>query len=155
MNEPILNQILEIAVREGTPEETMPPFDGPPGWNPLSQQAYLDFFGARLDQMYAIAAGDDFVGSIRLTPLADRPGVAETGMWLGRAWRRQGIGSAALHALIARGAQLGYTSIVADTTPANIAALGALVNNGAVLRTDDKIYAIITIDPAYSPDLDM
>ena len=98
--------------------------------------------------MYAIEAGGELVGMIRLTPAGADTSEAETGVWLGRSVRGRGIGKAALRALIAEAAGAGVTTIVADTTPGNAAALALLRDVGATLTRDPdaaKVYARVRV----------
>lgn len=161
LNSEALRKLLEVAVAEADPDETMPPMVGAPGWTPLRRAGFIGFFepmlagfeGPHRTLIYGITVDGTLAGFIRMK-LTDRRGVVETGMWLGRSWRGQGVGSAALSELLAEAARAGMHTLVADTTPENAAALGALRSRGAVLREDDKIYAEITIDPAYAASLD-
>jgi RimJ/RimL family protein N-acetyltransferase len=66
----------------------------------------------------------------------DEPDTVETGMWLGRSVRGQGIGVAALRLLLGEAAQAGACRVVAETTTQNTGALWVLRRCGAVLRDD-------------------
>lgn len=150
-----------MAVEETEPDETMPPMVGAPGWTPMRQAAFLGFFepmlagfqGPKQTVIYGIRIDGLIAGFIRMS-LTDRPGVVETGMWLGRTWRGLGAGTAALAELIREAARQGMQAVVAETTPENKAALGALRKLGATIHEGDKIYAQISIGPAYAGDLD-
>ncbi len=127
----------------------------------MRQAAFLGFFepmlagfhGPKRTVIYGVRIDGLMAGFMRLA-LTDRPGVAETGMWLGRAWRGLGAGTAALRELFKEAARAGVHTVVADTTPENKAAIGALRKLGATLRQGDKIYAEISIGTAYASDLD-
>ena len=152
-----LQALLAVAVADATPEETMPPFEGPPGWTDEKKQFFLDFFrpvvASSGTAVFAIMAGDRIAGFMRLRRLEDD--AAETGMWLGRSYRGKGLGAAAFDELLAQAAKRGYARVVADTTPQNVAALGVLRRGRARMREGDgKIYAEIAIDPGYAEDLD-
>jgi RimJ/RimL family protein N-acetyltransferase len=69
----------------------------------------------------------------------DEPDTVETGMWLGQSARGQGVGVAALRALLAEAARVGARVVVAETTPSNAEALGVLRKCGAVLREMDGV----------------
>jgi RimJ/RimL family protein N-acetyltransferase len=162
LDEAGLRALLAVAVADATPEETMPPAEGPPGWTDDKQRFFLEFFRpAVLSQdvaIFAIVAVDEIAGFIRLKRMPEETngaGTAETGMWLGRSYRGKGLGAAALDALLAEAAKRGYSRVVADTTPKNVAALGVLRRGQARLREGDgKIYAEIAIDPGYASNLE-
>src|SRR5687767_9697820 len=131
--------------------------DGPPGWTTERQRFFLDFFTPMLDApditLYAIMVGSEMAGFIRLKLLDGCTG--ETGIWLGRTHRGQGVATAALGELLKAARRRGLTRVVADTLPANAAAQGLLRAHGARMHErDGKIYAEMTIDPGYASDLD-
>ena len=82
--------------------------------------------------MYAILCNGDVVGTIRMAR-RDETDTLETGMWLGTSARGQGIGVAALRLLLGEAALTGARRVVAETTAANVAAIGVLRSCGAVL----------------------
>jgi len=156
--------LLAVAVADATPEETMPPFEGPPGWTEEKQEFFLGFFlpvvASDGTAAFAITVDGEIAGFIRLKRMAQRDadmtgGTAETGMWLGRSFRGKGVGTAAFDALLAEAAKRGYRRVVADTMPQNVAALGVLRHGRARTREEDgKIYAEIAIGPGYAAELD-
>lgn len=153
-----LRELLEVAVADATPEETMPPVEGGPGWNEDKRRAFMAFFlemlGSPESAIYTITVDGAVAGFMRLKRMPDE-GAAETGMWLGRSHRGKGIGALAFEKLLREAARQGYARVVADTTPENVAAQGVLRRGGARTRAGGgKIYAEITIDPAYAPDVD-
>jgi len=179
LDEAGLRALLAVAVADATPEETMPPCEGPPGWTEAKQEFFLEFFrpvvASSGTQVYAVMAGDDIAGFMRLRRMppdfahgddsdahgegagGENAGVAtaETGMWLGRSYRGKGIGAAAFDALLTEAGKRGYGRVVADTTPQNVAALGVLRGGRARMREGDgKIYAEIAIGPGYAFDLE-
>jgi len=157
-----LRALLAVAVADATPEETMPPVEGPPGWTPDKERAFLEFFRPMVSSddtvIFAVRVGADMAGFMRLKhmpELSADENTAETGMWLGRSHRGRGVGAAAFEALLGEAARRGYARVVADTTPGNVAALGVLRHGGARTRAEGgKVYAEITIVPGYAPDLD-
>jgi RimJ/RimL family protein N-acetyltransferase len=155
-----LRALLAVAVADATPEETMPPFEGPPGWTEERQKFFLEFFRDMVHSeesvIFAVMTGpEEIAGFMRLRRMPDRDTVAETGMWLGRSHRGRGVGAAAFDALLAEAAKRGYTRVVADTTPQNVAALGVLRRGRASLREEaGKIYAEIAIGPGYAAEQD-
>jgi len=153
-----LRALLAVAVADATPEETMPPFEGPPGWTEAKQDFFLEFFrpmvASEETAVFAVTVDGRIAGFMRLKRMPE-VGEAETGMWLGRSYRSKGIGAVAFDALVAEAAARGYTRVVADTTPQNVAALGVLRHGRARTREEGgKIYAEIAIDPAYTAELD-
>jgi RimJ/RimL family protein N-acetyltransferase len=140
-----IERLLVVAVAEATEENVMPPVDEPPGWSPTRQDAFRQFYRLHHQDMYEVLADDRTVGMIRLSPCATE-GVAETGMWLGASARGQGIGASALHAGLAEATELGWKSVVADTTPDNTAAIRALVGAGGAIRYEgDKVLATFVL----------
>ncbi|MGN9775999.1 GNAT family N-acetyltransferase [Micromonospora sp. H33] len=151
-----LESLLSVAAAEAEPADVMPPVEAPAGWSHARREAFREFHRASfggLDgptgtQMYAILAGGEVVGMIRMTR-CDEPGTVETGLWLGRSARGQGIGPAALRELLNEAAAVGMRQVVAATTPDNSGALSVLLKCGAKLREDGgRMYAQICLDSA-------
>ncbi|MEV6375988.1 GNAT family N-acetyltransferase [Micromonospora musae] len=154
MSERHLEPLLSVAAAEAEPGEVMPPVEAPAGWSHARREAFRDFHrasfagldGPTRTQMYAILAGGEVVGMVRMTR-RDQPGTVETGMWLGRSARGQGLGGAALRELLNEAAAAGMRTVVAETTPDNTQALKVLGKSGAELRPDGaKVYAEISLD---------
>lgn len=140
-----VERLLALAVAEATEENVMPPVDEPPGWSTTRQEAFRQFYRLHHDVMYEVVVDDRTVGMIRLTPTAE-DGVAETGMWLGTSTRGQGVGTSALHAVLDRATDLGWKTVIADTTPENTPAIRALVGCGAaVSHVGDKVLATFAL----------
>jgi RimJ/RimL family protein N-acetyltransferase len=74
---------------------------------------------------WAVVVDGSITGSIRLKATA-RQGCLETGAWLGRAARGQGIGRQALAAVIEHAARAGAKEVCAETTTGNSGALAIL-----------------------------
>ncbi len=154
VDEANLESLLSVAAAEAEPSDVMPPVDAPAGWSLARREAFRDFHrasfgglnGPTRTLMFAVCAGGEVVGMIRMTR-CDAPGVVETGMWLGRSARGQGLGAAALRELLNAAAAAGMHSVVAETTPDNLGAVAVLRTCGAKLREDDhKVYAEISLD---------
>jgi len=137
----------------------MPPVTGSPGWTAARLEAFRAFHRARragLDGPHgevtlAVVADDAVVGSARL---ARKPHLGEasleTGMWLADTARGRGLGTKTLKALLEEAGRYGATSVVADTTSSNRAALGVLRSCGAVLEAgevDGRIRAELATIP--------
>jgi RimJ/RimL family protein N-acetyltransferase len=140
-----VERLLAVAVAEATEENVMPPVDEPPGWSTTRQEAFRQFYLLHQEVMYEVVVDDRTVGMIRLTPTAE-DGVAETGMWLGASTRGKGIGTGALRAVLDRATDLGWKTVIADTTPENTPAVRALVGCGAaVSHVGDKVVATFAL----------
>jgi RimJ/RimL family protein N-acetyltransferase len=149
-----LEPLLSVAVAEAEPGDVMPPVEAPAGWSHARREAFRDYHrasfggldGPTRTLMYAILAGGEVVGMVRMTR-CDEPGTVETGMWLGRSARGQGLGPAALRELLNAAAAAGMKAVVADTTRDNPGAVSVLSKCGAKLREDgDKVHAEICLD---------
>ncbi|MFC6015342.1 GNAT family N-acetyltransferase [Plantactinospora solaniradicis] len=143
VDEQNLEPLLSVAVAETEPDEVMPPVEAPAGWSQARRDAFRAFHrenyagldGPRGNLMYAIVQDGDVVGMARLGRHAE-PGTLETGMWLGKSTRGQGIGLIALRLLLAEAIQAGARMVVAETRADNLPALNLLRRCGAVLGPD-------------------
>ncbi|MEV4481101.1 GNAT family N-acetyltransferase [Micromonospora coxensis] len=149
-----LEPLLSVAVAEAEPDDVMPPVEAPAGWSAARREAFREFHrasfagldGPTRTLMYAILAGGEVVGMVRMTR-CDEPGVVETGMWLGRSARGQGLGVAALRELMDAAAAAGMRAVVADTTRDNAGAVEVLRKCGAkLLENGDRVHAEICLD---------
>lgn len=156
MDERNLEPLLSVAAAEADPDDVMPPVNAPAGWSLARREAFRDFHrasfggldGPTRTRMYAILAASEVVGSVRMTR-CDQPGTVETGMWLGRSARGQGLGAAALRELLNAAAAAGMHTVVAETTADNAGAISVLTKCGAKLREDaGKIRAEMCLDSA-------
>ena len=139
VDETLLPRLLDLAVNEADPDEVMPPTPGPRGWTPERQAALPDHL--RVPGTYAILVDGEPAGVADLSP-AEAPGAAEVGIWLARNARGEGHGTQALHQLIEEARSQGLTALIAETTVANPAAVGALKALGAKLWEDPETGAI-------------
>ncbi|MEV1330297.1 GNAT family N-acetyltransferase [Micromonospora costi] len=151
-----LEPLLSVAAAEAEPGDVMPPVEAPAGWSHARREAFREFHrasfgglaGPTRTQMYAILAGGEVVGMVRMTR-RDEPGTVETGMWLGRSARGQGVGGAALRELLNEAAAAGMRAVVAETTRDNSSAIHVLEKCGARIRSDgDEVHAEICLDSA-------
>ncbi|MDG4833713.1 GNAT family protein [Solwaraspora sp. WMMD1047] len=154
VDEQNLESLLSVAVAEADPDEVMPPVSAPVGWSHARREAFREFHRAHFGGlagptrtvMYAIVIERDVVGMIRLARHRDLPDVMETGIWLGRSAREQGIGPAALRAVLTEAAAVDAKAVVAETTAGNGPAIGLLRRCGAELsRTGDAVHAEIRL----------
>jgi RimJ/RimL family protein N-acetyltransferase len=143
VDERTLEPLLSVAVAEADPGDVMPPVEAPAGWSQARREAFREFHrasyggldGPTRTLMYAIQAGGEVVGMIRITR-RDEPDTVETGIWLGRSARGQGIGLAALRALLDEASRVGAQVVVAETTAGSSAAIGVLHQCGALIKRD-------------------
>lgn len=154
VDEANLESLLSVAAAEAEPSDVMPPVEAPAGWSHARREAFREFHrasfggldGPTRTLMFAVCVGGEVVGMVRMTR-RDAPGLVETGMWLGRSARGQGLGAAALRELLNAAAAAGMHSVVAETTPDNLGAVAVLRNCGAKLRNEgQKVYAEISLD---------
>ncbi|MEH0841276.1 GNAT family N-acetyltransferase [Micromonospora sp. CPCC 205711] len=154
VDEQNLEPLLSVAVAEAEPGDVMPPVEAPAGWSQARRDAFREFHrasfggldGLTRTRMYAILAGGEVVGMVRMSR-CDEPGVAETGMWLGRSARGQGLGPAALRELLNAAAAAGMHTVVAHTTADNVGAVSVLKKCGAkLLEEGGKVHATICLD---------
>lgn len=104
---------------------------------------YARFLRGRLqvERSWVVVVGGQVAGVLRLQPQAE--GTHEVGAWLGRRWRNQGFGSAALTALRELAPRIGVRSLRAETTEANVAAVRLVRAQGAALSSDgDAVHAL-------------
>ena len=158
LDEQLLQPLLSVAVAETTPDQVMPPVEAPPGWSEARRVAFCNFYrshhqglrGPTRTLMFAILCDGDVVGMIRLAR-RDETDTMETGMWLGKSARGQGVGVAALRLLLSEAALAGARRLIAQTTTANGAAIGMLRRCGAVFSVDGpEVHAEIQIVKASS-----
>ncbi len=149
-----LEPLLSVAVAEAEPDDVMPPVDAPAGWSHARREAFRDYYrtgmagldGPTHTAMYAVLVGGEVLGMIRMTRRAE-PGTVETGIWLGRSARGQGVGAVALRELLDLAAAAGMHTVVAETTPDNSGAVSVLRRCGAKLIEDgDAVRAEISLD---------
>jgi ribosomal-protein-alanine N-acetyltransferase len=141
-----LEQLLELAKRDASPDEVAPPLGGP-GWNlertgwffSYHSAAYQGLDGEAREKAWAILAEGALAGSIRLKRVDTGNGrsSAETGIWLGRSFRSRGIGSAALRLVLMEARRAGLAEVTARTLAGNVGAQRLLESAGAVLTPDD------------------
>jgi RimJ/RimL family protein N-acetyltransferase len=144
VDEPLLEKLLDLAQRDASADEVTPPLGAGTGWNAERVQWFRAYHRAAAkgldgpagEQTWAVLCGGDPAGSIRLKRTVD-PGTAETGIWLGRSFRGQRIGTVALQLILAEASRAGLRRIVAHTTAGNAGAQRLLTAAGAVLTYDD------------------
>ncbi|MEU4443690.1 GNAT family N-acetyltransferase [Actinosynnema sp. NPDC050801] len=135
-----VERLLGLAVADTDPADVMPP-----GWTVDRSDEFREFYRGMRDDAYEIVEDDRTVGMVRLTAKG------ETGIWVARCARGNGIALAALRRVVQEAPGRGVTTIVADTTTDNVAALTTLRKAGATLDIDGhRVSARITV-PAEPP----
>ena len=136
VTEPVLEQLLTVAIQDADPDEVTPPLGRASGWNSERISWFREYHhaaagldGPAKQKSWAISSDGKLAGSIRL----QRTGAdsLETGIWLGRSFRGHGIAREALRLVIGRAAASGAAVLEADTTAGNAAALVLLRSAGA------------------------
>lgn len=136
VTEPVLEQLLTVAIQDADPDEVTPPVGSAAGWNSERISWFREYHhhaagldGPARQKSWAISSDGSLAGSIRL----QRTGTdsLETGIWLGRSFRGQGIAREALRLVIERAAATGAAVLEAETTAGNAAALALLRSAGA------------------------
>lgn len=143
LDEPTLARLVAAAVAGADPSEVIPPVPGSVGWDAaardrlraMHRDARSGLDGPAGEETHAVVLAGEPVGAIRLKGVAG--GAMETGLWLTRAARGRGAGTAALRAIVERAHSLGAESVVADTTAENLAAQKALWRMGFDLDPPD------------------
>lgn len=159
LDEDLLSELLETAVKDADPGEVMPPVAGPPGWTRQRRDAFVRFHRERalaeqpVERTFAIIFEDAVVGSARLEAVPDEPGGVELGVWLGRSLRGRGLAHKVLIELVDAARSMGARHVLASTTTSNPAAQRALAALGADLTQvgDTAITAHLLLTPADSP----
>jgi RimJ/RimL family protein N-acetyltransferase len=144
VTELILDQLVSAVISDASANEVTAPITTDNEWSPDRIAWLEDFHRTRRGGLngpvgeitWAILLGDHVVGSVRLKQTA-MPGILDTGIWLIRGIRGQGVGTCAMTEMLRRAAALGVLGVRADTTASNRAALGVLRHLGFTLVLSD------------------
>lgn len=138
VDEVVLERLVDAATTDALADEVTPRLTSDDdGWS-TARVTWLRHFhrdrrlgldGLPGEATWALVADDHVVGSVRLKR-TDDPGVLETGVWLRRSARGQGIGRDAIAAVVREAAALGAKALVAETRESNRAALSVLAGGG-------------------------
>jgi DNA invertase Pin-like site-specific DNA recombinase/RimJ/RimL family protein N-acetyltransferase len=154
----MLEALVQAAITDAAADEVTPPLSAGSTWTP-ERVAWLRGFhrhrragitGPAGEGTWAVVVGDRVVGSVRLAR-AREPGVLEAGIWLTRAARNQGLGQAAMAAVLREAAAMGADAVRAETTAGNAAALSVLRRLGFELSAvpgRNQVRALLHIDHA-------
>lgn len=154
VDEIVLEQLVQAATTDAAADDVTPPLTAGGAWTPC-RVAWLRSFhrdrrtgssGPAGEATWAVTADGRVVGSVRLKR-TDEQAVFETGVWLARGARDQGIGRAALSAVLEQAAALGARGVRADTTVRNASALAVLRRLGFdLVPTDDGVAALLLFE---------
>ena len=146
VDDAVMEALLALAKRDASPDEVAPPLGGP-GWNPERTAWFRSYHRAAADGLngeaaektWGVVSGGTLAGSVRLRRIDDGGcgTAAETGIWLGRSFRSQGIGSAALWLVLDEARHAGLARVVARTLAGNLGAQRLLAGLGCDLTHDD------------------
>ena len=128
---------MRMAILDAEPDDVMPGGAGP--WTQERQEQFRAFHRERLaglegphrELSLAIRCNGVVVGVVRVKQLELG---YEIGGWVGRTHRGRGIATGALEHL----RRMGYSHLVAATTPQNAAALGVLRRHQAEFKDNGK-----------------
>jgi RimJ/RimL family protein N-acetyltransferase len=137
VDELTLDRLVNAAITDAAADEVTPPATTGDEWSPARIAWLKDFHRTRRNGLsgplgettWAILAGDQVVGSVRLKRTAV-PEILETGIWLTRRTRGQGVGRLAMAGVLQTAATLGAQGVRAETTTGNRAALRVLRSLG-------------------------
>ena len=155
VDDPVLEVLLALAVRDASPDDVTPPLGAGIGWNAeridwfrsYHRSAAAGLHGPGGEKSWAVLYDGSPAGSIRLKRTAEA--TAETGIWLGRGYRGRGVGTAALGLVLAEARRAGLSQVVAHTTAANTGARRLLAAAGASLAYDGggAVSAAVVLQP--------
>jgi RimJ/RimL family protein N-acetyltransferase len=135
-----IEAIVAAATTDARGDEVTPPLSPGGEWTPervdwlrtIHRESRSGLSGATGQATWAIVFEGAVVGAVRLKKVAD-PAILETGIWLTRGARGNGVASAALAAVAERAIAAGAQQLRADTTAANPKAQAVLLRLGFTL----------------------
>lgn len=155
VDETVLADMVDAAVRDAAPDEVTPPVDGGDGWTAarldwlceLHRSRRAGLAGPAGEATWAVCHDGRVVGAVRLTRTRDA-GVLETGIWLTRSARGHGVAVSAIRAVVAKAVEHGAKAVYAETTLGNVRAQGALRQVGFALSRGprpDEVRALLRL----------
>lgn len=152
VDEAVLARLVGAALADADPDEVTPSLSGP-RWGPERIEWLRRFHRDRRpgldgplgEATWAVVVDGDVVGAVRLERTAE-PDVLETGIWLVRSARGQGVGRTVIADVLEEGRAHGARAVRADTSSQNAAALSVLQRLGfrAVVE-GDRVVAVRTL----------
>jgi RimJ/RimL family protein N-acetyltransferase len=149
VDETVLARLVGAALRDAEPDEVTPPMAGAQ-WGPeriewlcrLHRDRRLGLDGPLGEATWAVSLDGEVVGGIRLKRMAE-PDVLETGIWLTRSARGQGVGRTAIAEVLETARAHGAHAVRADTSRENAAALSVLQRLGFhTSAAGDRVVAV-------------
>lgn len=143
VDEAVLDELVAVARGDADADEVTPRLGGTRGWSD-ERVAWLHAYHrdrrsglncAAGEATWAVVVDGSVVGAVRLARV--EAGAMETGIWLRRNARRQGLGTAALEQVLALASAAGTTQVLARTTAANAGAQALLRQNGFRISEQD------------------
>jgi RimJ/RimL family protein N-acetyltransferase len=155
IDEDVLAEMIDAAVRDCAPDEVTPPFDDGGAWSEprldwmrdLHRSRRVGLDGPDREATWAICRDGQVVGAVRLKRTGDGS-VLETGIWLTRSARGQGVSVAAMEAVVGKAAECGASAVYAETTLGNVRAQGLLCRLGFALSRGprpDEVRALLPL----------
>lgn len=137
VDERVLAELEGIATEGAKANEVTPPLSEGNEWTAeriewfrrYHRAARAGIDGPAAEATWAVAADGIVVGSVRLKATGET-GLLETGIWLERASRHQGIGRAAMTEVLVKAIEAGATGVCAETSTANDGARALLLGVG-------------------------
>jgi len=137
IDDTVLAELVRAATTDASANDVTPPLTDGDCWTEARVVWLRDFHrdrragldGPERESTWAVAAFNRVVGSVRLAR-TESTDVMETGIWLARHVRGQGIGSEAVTAVVQLATALGAATVRADTTSTNVQALAVLKRAG-------------------------
>lgn len=160
VDEAVLDELVEVATTDASANEVTPSLTGGDSSTEARVAWLWDFHrdrragldGPKRESTWAVVAFGYVIGSVRLKR-TENFDVLETGIWLARHVRGQGIGTGAAAAVVQLATALGATAVRADTISANGQAVAVLERAGFSLSpsdSDGSVHALVRIRPQTS-----
>ena len=156
VDEPLLAELVAVAVGNAAAAEVTPPLTPGDAWSPERVEWLRTYHrerrgglavGPHREATWAVVVDGAVAGAVRLRhtglPGGGGDGGAETGMWLARSARGRGIGARALAAVVGTARSLGYAELRAETSSGNRPALAVLTAAGFVLDPPDEAGVVV------------
>lgn len=107
VDETVLDELVRVATTDASADEVTPPLTEGDSWTEVRVSWFREYHrdcragldGPKKESTWAVVASDGVIGSVRLKR-TETVGVLETGIWLARRVRGQGIGTAAAAAVM-------------------------------------------------------
>lgn len=154
VTEDVLELLLLVALSDARAGDVTPPLGDTTEWTKERIEWFRRYHrasrpglsGPAQQKTWAISVRGRPVGAVRLKRTT--PDTAETGIWLGRSARGQGLGVKALRLVLTEARSAELRQVVARTTRANSGAQRILTQCGGRLAFDgDMVTAVVVLAP--------